>query len=126
MNNTFFRIATIYFIIGIAMGIGMAATDDFTLRPVHAHVNLLGWVSLALFALFYKAHPEAARTRLAKVHFWAYNVGLPVQMIALALFVKGNTAVLPVLGISSIAIAAGALCFVATVWRHTANRAAAF
>jgi hypothetical protein len=33
-------------------GILMAIAQDFTLAPAHAHLNLLGWVTMALYGLF--------------------------------------------------------------------------
>ena len=35
--------------------------------PAHAHLNLLGFVALFLTALYYRAFPQAAATRLAKI-----------------------------------------------------------
>ncbi|GJI92953.1 hypothetical protein [Duganella hordei] len=119
MGNRFLRIAVVYFLAGIALGIVMAASQDFVMRPVHAHVNLLGWVSLALFGLFYRSVPAAAATRLAKTHFWLYNVALPVQMISLALFLNGSTAVAPLLGLASVTLATGVICFAVNLWRYT-------
>ena len=51
MGNWFLRLAAIYAIAGVSLGIVMAASHDFTFRPVHVHVNLLGWVSMALFEI---------------------------------------------------------------------------
>ena len=39
--------------LGVAMGVAMGVTHRFEYAPVHAHINLLGWVSLGLFALIY-------------------------------------------------------------------------
>jgi cbb3-type cytochrome oxidase subunit 1 len=44
--------------------------------PVHAHVLLLGWASLALAGVVYHLYPAAAGTRLARWHFWLHNGGL--------------------------------------------------
>ena len=46
--------AVIYALLGMVMGETMAASGDHSLMPVHAHINLLGWVSLALFGIVYK------------------------------------------------------------------------
>lgn len=119
LGNWFLRIAALYFIAGIVLGIVMAAQQEFTFKPVHAHLNLLGWVSLALFGLFYRSVPAAASTMLAKLHFWIYNIALPIQMGALAHFLKGNPAIEPVLGLSSTALAVGVLCFAVNLWRYT-------
>jgi cbb3-type cytochrome oxidase subunit 1 len=52
----------------------MGIAHDFTLAPVHAHSNLVGWVSLALFGAIYRAFPELAVSRLARVHFcWRWS-----------------------------------------------------
>ena len=119
LGNRFLRIAVVYFIAGVLLGIVMAAHQEFTLRPVHAHINLLGWVSLALFGLFYRSLPAAAEGTLAKAHFWLYNLGLPVQMSMLALFLTGNTAVVPVLGIASVAVGIAVICFAINLWKYT-------
>jgi len=54
---------------GVYLGMWMGVNKDFTLAPVHAHLNLLGWASLALFGLTYGAYPSIGRTKLAAWHF---------------------------------------------------------
>jgi hypothetical protein len=54
---------------GVALGIGMGIMHDFQLAPVHAHTNLVGWTSLALMGLTFRAWPELASGRLALVQF---------------------------------------------------------
>jgi uncharacterized membrane protein YgdD (TMEM256/DUF423 family) len=51
------------------MGIYMGIVHDFSLAPVHAHMNLVGWVSLALFGVTYKLYPELQERWPAKLHF---------------------------------------------------------
>ena len=53
------KLAVLYLIVGIGLGIAMGATENFTLRPVHAHLNLLGWTTLALAGLIYSVYPNA-------------------------------------------------------------------
>jgi hypothetical protein len=65
----FLLLATVLLACGAALGIVMGAREDFQLVPVHAHLNLAGWASLALFGLTYRAYPELAATRLARYHF---------------------------------------------------------
>ncbi len=65
----FLVLAALCLIVGVGMGISMGIAHDFQLAPVHAHLNLLGWTSLALFGLTYKAYPALAHSRLALVHF---------------------------------------------------------
>lgn len=124
MSNCLLRLAVVYFVLGVVLGNVMGATNDFTLTGVHAHLNLLGWVSLALVALIYKVIPDASKTRLAKAHFWLHNLGLPVQMVALALFLSGTKAAGPVLGVSSMVIGLGVICLAVNLWKFTACKSA--
>jgi len=64
----FLLLAATSLVAGVAMGVGMAATHDFTLMPVHAHLNLLGWASLALFGLVHRAYPQLGERWTAKLH----------------------------------------------------------
>ena len=43
------------------LGIYMGMHEDFTLAPVHAHINLLGWVTLALYGLYHRGVERAAQ-----------------------------------------------------------------
>lgn len=119
MGNRFLRLAVVYVLLGVGLGIVMAASHNYTLTPVHAHLNLLGWASMALFGLWYRSAPSAAETRLAKIHFWMHNIALPIQMVTLAMFVGGNNSVEPVLGLVSIVIGIGFGCFAVNLWRFT-------
>jgi len=116
MAIRFLKIAVLYLAIGVSLGLYMGITGSFGLHPVHAHLNLLGWASLALCGLVYTAFPAAAETRLAKAHFWLHNLGLPPLMLALALLLSGNAAMEPVVGILSLVVGLGIFMFVINVW----------
>ena len=58
-----FRTAVVLALLGILMGIIMAATHDHSLMPAHAHLNLLGWVSLFLFGIYYRLYHRYEQTR---------------------------------------------------------------
>jgi hypothetical protein len=112
------KLAILYLIAGVGLGIAMGASENFTLRPVHAHLNLLGWTTLALAGLIYTVFPAAGESRLAKIHFWLHNIALPVMMGSLTLFLLGNPKVVPFLAGSEIVAAAGVLVF---AWNIFAN-----
>ena len=118
------KLSIVYLIIGIGLGIAMGASHDFTLRPVHAHMNLLGWTTLALAGLIYSIYPQAASSRLAKVHFWLYNLALPPMMVALALLVTGDQAAVPVLAATQMVLAAAVLTFAANLFMNLKPREA--
>jgi hypothetical protein len=115
MGTRFIKIAVLYFAVGVSLGLGMGMTNQFTFMPVHAHINLLGWASLALCGVIYSLHPAAGETKLAKWHFWLHNLGLPPLMVALAFLLTGHEAAGPVVGITSTMVAAGILLFVVNV-----------
>src|SRR4051812_24163175 len=79
------KIAIVYLIVGVAMGMMMGASRDFTLRPVHAHINLLGWTTFALAGLIYTVFPLAAQSKLARIQFWMMNTAVPVMMASLGM-----------------------------------------
>ncbi|HYD95829.1 MAG TPA: hypothetical protein VEC01_10930 [Noviherbaspirillum sp.] len=110
------KLAVLYLIVGVGLGIAMGASENFTMRPVHAHINLLGWTTMALAGLVYSVFPEAGASRLAKIHFWLNNISLPVMAIALALVLSGARQVVPVLAASEILAAAGILVFAANIF----------
>ncbi len=55
--TTWIKLAVVYLIAGVGLGIAMGASQNFLLRPVHAHLNLLGWATLALAGLVYSVYP---------------------------------------------------------------------
>jgi hypothetical protein len=116
MAARFIKIAVLYLALGVTLGVVMGMLQKFTYTPVHAHLNLLGWASLALIGLVYHAFPQAAETRLARIHFWLHNLGLPPLMISLALVLSGNAALEPVVGICSLIVWLGVILFVVNIW----------
>lgn len=85
MSNMFLRLGALFALAGVSLGYWMGMTEQFGLMPVHAHINLLGWVSMFLYGLFYRAVPAAAGGLLAVAHFWTAVIGLLLFMPALAL-----------------------------------------
>jgi FtsH-binding integral membrane protein len=106
-----FRAAVLLGAIGMAWGIAMAVSQDHSTMPAHAHLNLLGWVSLFLFGVFYHLQPAIDRSRMALVQVWIWIVGTTALTIGVALIYLGNSAGDPIAGISSFTILADMLLF---------------
>lgn len=119
LGNNFMRIAVIYALIGMTLGAFMGMTGDHTQSPTHAHINLLGWVSMFLFGLYYRSNSGAAALALAKWHFWIMNLGLIAMLAALGLYMAGNAGAEPVLGIASLVVLLGTVLFAVVLWRTT-------
>ena len=97
-SATLFRLAVVYFVVAVALGIMMGASGDHGLMPVHAHLNLLGWVSMTLFGVIGRFYPVTTRGRIATLQFWLYNLGVPVLLLTLAALLRGHAALDPVVG----------------------------
>ena len=90
VSNWFFRLAVIAGLVGMSWGVYMGASHDHVTSPAHAHLNLLGWVSMAIFAFFYRAFPQAGRGLLAKIHLGLSAVGLLIFIPSLGVMLSGN------------------------------------
>jgi cbb3-type cytochrome oxidase subunit 1 len=123
LSNLFLRGALIFFGTGVTLGVMMSVSQDFALRPVHVHVNLLGWVGFFIYAAFYRLMPSAAESRLAWAHFYTAAIGTPVMLLGLWLVVvMGTTAGLPLLlGGEALTVLSVAL-FITVGFRATASR----
>ncbi len=105
------KIAVIYLLIALGLGLFMAVTNQFQLRSVHTHVNLLGWATLGLAGVVYCLFPKLGETVLARWHFWLHNLGLPVMMGGLAAYHLGHEGALPFIGIGSVTTMLGLALF---------------
>ena len=115
---TWLKLSVIYLIAGVSIGIAMGATQNFAMRPVHAHLNLLGWTTVALTGLIYAVFPVAGASRLARIHFWLHNTSVPVMMSALALMLLGHMQAVPFLVASEFVAAAGIIVFACNLFRN--------
>ena len=66
LDLKFLALGAAMLVVGVGMGTYMGIAHDFQLSPVHAHVNLVGWVSLSLFGIVYRLFPELQAGRLAR------------------------------------------------------------
>jgi hypothetical protein len=110
------KLAGVYLIAGLALGLAMTMTKRFTLSTLHAHMNLLGWVTLALAAIVFAVWPRTESTRLARAFFWIYNLSLPVMLITLALVLIGGGKFVLAMKISSAGVLVGAILFVVNLF----------
>lgn len=115
MSLRFIRIAVVYLVIGALLGYTMGITQKFALTPVHVHVTLAGWLTLAVAGLVYHLYPDAALTRLARAHFWLHNIGLPVFMVGLALMLTGSQGVTAIIAVGASTLLIALVLFAANV-----------
>jgi hypothetical protein len=113
-----FRAAVLMVVAGMIWGMVMAITEDHSTFPAHAHLNLLGWVSLFLFGIYYHLHPAIDRHRLAFAQVCIWILATVVLTVGVALVHSGRAAGDPIAAIGSIVILADMLLFGWLVYRR--------
>jgi hypothetical protein len=112
-----FRLAVLFVIAGMSMGIGMAVSQDHSIMPAHAHLNLLGWVSLFLFGIYYERRPKLDGSRLALIQVYAWSIGTVILTIGVAGVHLGYTEFDPIAGIGTLIVLGAMLLFAYCVFR---------
>jgi len=110
-SNLSFQAAVLLVVVGMIWGIFMAISQDHSTFPAHAHLNLLGWVSLFLFGIFYHLHPAIDRSRIALAQVWIWIVATVVLTLAVALVHTGHVIGDPIAAVGSTILLADMLLF---------------
>jgi len=118
-----FRLAVLFVMIGMAMGIGMAASHNHAIMPAHAHLNLLGWVSLFLFGIYYERRPSLDTSRLALFQVGLWSLGTAVLTVAVAGVHLGYPAADPVAALASLVVLGAMVLFAYFVFRPARSAA---
>jgi hypothetical protein len=122
IGMAFVKIASLYLLGGVVLGMVMGMAENFSLMSVHSHVLLLGWATLALSGVVYLIVPGCAENPLAVAHFWLHNLGLPVMLASLAAVALGHPGAEPVIGVGSSIVIAGLAFFTLNVLRNAKPR----
>jgi hypothetical protein len=120
VSAAFFAIASLMLLAGMALGEYMGAKEDFALAPAHAHLNLLGWVTMALYGTFYALTRGTMSIPLAWTNFIlsaAGGIAMPVTLTML--LISGDTAHWgPIVGACGGVAMLGLLVFLVSVFRE--------
>jgi hypothetical protein len=114
----FFAVAPVYVMIGMCLGIYMGASEDHSLYPAHAHLNLIGWVTMALYGTFYALARDAS-PKLAWTTFWLNNAGVILMFPTLVMVLKFGELpqfILPLV-VSEFLVLGAMACFTLSVWK---------
>ena len=112
-----FLAAVLAAIAGMLWGLDMAISENHAAMPAHAHLNLLGWVSLFLFGIFYRLHPSLDATKLALAQVWVWIIGTIVMAVGVGLISTGTTSAEPIAAVGSLIVLADMLLFAWLVYR---------
>ena len=103
------RFSAIFGFLGTYLGSHMAGQMDYSLRPIHAHILLVGWLSVFAWGIFYNAYTIKYK-KLVTIHgilamvgavgltggMWLYNLN-PFNWgytLVMVLFIVGGTLLL--------------------------------
>jgi hypothetical protein len=119
VSAAFFAMGALCVLMGMLWGIHMAMAKDFALMPAHAHLNLVGWVTMSLFGTFYALTANTLSPRLAWANFVISGLGVIVMIPSLAIMLAtGNDKIEPFVAIGSILTVIGLLVFGVSVVRE--------
>ncbi|AUS84962.1 hypothetical protein AB0Y38_20275 [Lysinibacillus capsici] len=69
------RLAAIFALIGTYLGSHMSGSGSYEYRPIHAHILLVGWLSMFAWGIFYRAFKVKSQ-KLVTIHGWTAIVGV--------------------------------------------------
>lgn len=110
MDKKFVITSFIYAVVGMSLGIFMAASDNHIQFVTHAHILLAGFVVSFVYALSHKLWLDGYMVLLSRIQFYVHQVGIFLMSLGLFLLYGGFVAaetIDPVLAISSLAVLAG-------------------
>lgn len=109
--------AVVYVLVGMGFGIWMSITGDHRFAPAHAHLNLIGWVSIALLGTFYALVPQVSGWMISKIQVGLAQIAAITMFPGIIMAISGAGETLAKIG--SLAAIAAMLLFLVIVIRGT-------
>lgn len=127
IDRKFLLCAFAYAIVGMGVGIYMAASKNHALFVAHAHILLVGFVVSFIYALVHKLWIAGSGQRLTGIQFYLHQLATLVMTSGLVLLYTGvlpEATLAPVLGLASVGVLLAALLMVWMVVRLPREEAA--
>lgn len=118
------RSSVLLLLVGLCTGIGMGMTQNFTLAPAHAHLNLVAFVLPFAAGLYYRVVPAAGASRLAVLQAVLALLGGVVLPAGIAAVVTAGPHWEPIPVVGSLIVLAAWIVFAVIVFRTHAPRPA--
>ena len=90
ISAAFFLFGVICVLCGMLLGIHMGATENMTLAAAHAHLNLVGWATMALYGTFYALTRHSKLLWLPRINFVLSALGTIVMIGFLIPFLSSS------------------------------------
>jgi Ca2+/H+ antiporter len=113
MDRKFLLTSFGYGLLGLLLGIYMAASKNHGQLVTHAHIMLLGFVVSFIYAVVYKVWLLDGSGSLAKVQYYAHQLGTLGLLVGLYVMYGGllpEAQVGPLLGIASVIVLIAFIC----------------
>lgn len=114
--------ALVYALIGLLLGIYMAASQNHVQMVTHAHILLIGFVISFIYSAFYKLWNLPGDGRSSQLQFYAHQAGTLVLTGSLFLMYGQFVApavLEPIMAVASIAVLLGMVTMAIVFVRHT-------
>lgn len=123
MDRKYILTSLSYAVIGLSLGIYMAASQNHEQHVTHAHIMLVGFVVSFIYALLHKLWLNDIQSRLVNIQFYLHQAGSFVLFIGLFLLYGEFTAlesIEPVLAFASILVFIGMITML-TIYLKSRN-----
>jgi hypothetical protein len=120
-----FQAAVLMVVAGMIWGLVMAISGNHASMPAHAHLNLLGWVSLFLFGIFYHLHPAIDDSWTAMVQVCIWIVATVIMTTGIGLVYSGHEIGDPIAAVGALGALLGMLLFGWLVYRREGAKSTA-
>jgi cbb3-type cytochrome oxidase subunit 1 len=124
----FLKAGLVWLGLGVLFGLAMAVYPGWVVfRPIHAHLNLLGFVAMIISGVAYHVIPRFTghplhSPRLAGAHWWLANVGLVVLTSGFFLSLRYGPRFAPISMVGGTLSALAAWAFIYNMWRTIDGR----
>lgn len=73
-NLALIRFSALFSVIGAFLGSHMAGAGSYAFRPIHAHILVVGWLTLFAWGVYYEIFTITSK-KLAIAHTWTAIIG---------------------------------------------------
>lgn len=116
VHVVFIGLGLIFLVVGMGFGIWMGISQSFQYADVHAHWNLVGFVTSVLYGLIHRAYPRLATSRLTWTQCVLHVVGVLVFAPGIFLAITTHKEIGAIIG--SLLLVSAALMFMWIYFTH--------